>query len=645
MINKKRIKMHAMHPLLVDLTLITVYAAIIMLLFKKMRQPTVLAYLIAGILAGPYFNLIPTVSDEANLTLWADVGVIFLLFSLGLEFGFNKMVSVGKSALITATLNIFLLLFLGYYAGLFLGWNKINSFFLGSMISMSSTTIIIKAFDDLKMTKERFTDLVFGVLIVEDMMGILLLALLPSIAVGKGFHLEALWPAALKLITFLVLCFIAGIYLLPTILKKLEHFLDDEMLLIFSIALTLSMVWFASYFGFSSALGAFIMGSVLSETIVIHRIQKVLKPLKDFFGAVFFVSVGMMVDPKMFITYAYPILIITLLVVSSKAILSVFGFLISGQNLKISVQGGLSLAQVGEFAFIIAALGNHLKVLDGFVYPIIVAVSVVTTFLTPIMIQSSVRIYRGLKKILPQKLLKKIDKTSQMPNSTITEEKLWIELFKGYFIRILLFSLILYAVLAFFSQVVQPLTRLCFTKRIVLTLLVLVIMSPFLKGLTGRNMVLTEGFYKFLIKIGLKKTPILPFCKEGENQNCTPTSKSLFKGALTKNKDKIKTLLISDERVAKIYAVLWYARYANRLPLLILTSCKLFLVVFFILTALHRFLTKNTEVSFILLAVLLFMISRSGWLFRQYLKIEKQFLHNLKGKSNADKHQTKGESL
>ncbi len=634
--------MHGLHPLITDLMLITVYAAITTLIFKKLKQPTVLGYLLAGIFAGPYLNFLPTVSDTENLNLWADIGVIFLLFSLGLEFSFNKMVSVGKSALLTATLNIFLLLFLGYYVGLFLGWSTIDSFFLGSMISMSSTTIIIKAFDDLKIKKQKFTDMVFGVLVIEDIMGILLLVLLPTIAIGKDIDGSELGLSALKLITFLILCFVVGIYIIPTILKKLADFLNDEMLLLVSIALALSMVSLAVYSGFSSALGAFIMGSLLSETGVITRIENVIKPLKDFFGAVFFVTVGMMVNPQMFVTYAYPIFIITLVVLIGQPCCSIFGFVISGQNLKTSVQGGCSLSQVGEFAFIIASLGMSLHVLDDFVYPIIVAVSVITTFLTPVMMKSANKVYKLLDKMLPQKWRDYIDQAAKTEVTTMTEEKLWRALFKSYFIRIILFSLILYAIIALFARVVRPFAALYLPNvpmRILLTATVLLVMAPFLKGLIGWNFIVVDAINAFLIKLHLKKAPSTDgeiICDENNQpENCVPSHQSLFKNVLKDNKETFKTLLISNERIAKIYAVLWYARPVNRLPLLVLTSFRLLLVMFFIMTAVHQFLTENTKMTLFLLVVSLFIISQSKWLLSQYLKMEKQFLYNLNGEQSS----------
>lgn len=628
--------MHGLHPLIIDLTLIAVYAAITTLICKKLHQPMVLGYLLAGIFAGPYFNFVPTVTDRANLALWADIGVIFLLFGLGLEFSFKKMVSVGKSAMITATLNIFLMLFVGYYIGLFLNWTAIDSFFLGSMISMSSTTIIIKAFDDLNIKKQKFTDLVFGVLVIEDIMGILLLVLLPTVAIGTGINGQELGLGILKLLLFLVVCFIIGIYLVPTVLKKLADFLNDEMLLIVTMALCLSLVCLAVYSGFSSALGAFIIGSILSETGVVKRIEGVIKPLKDFFGAVFFVTVGMMVDPSMFIEYAYPIFIITLVVLIGKVAFSVFGFVISGQNLKTAIYSGFSLAQVGEFAFIIAALGMSLGVIDNFVYPIIVAVSAITTFLTPIMIKSSGYMYKLAEKYLPQKWKDYIDQSAKPGVTTVTEEKLWKLLFKSYFLRMVLFSVILYAIIAFVDRIVRPYAAMILPdvpKRIFLTILAFVMMAPFLKALTSWSFVIPDLFNKILIKLHLKPKP--ETCEEkceGDlpiNSVCVPSSQVLRQEVLKEN--AVSTFLVSNQRIARIYAVLWYDRPANRLPLLILTGLRLLLAAFFIATAVYQLLTENPKAVFVLLVFSVLLITQSKWLLNQYLKIENQFLSNLQG--------------
>lgn len=654
--------MHGLHPLIIDLTLITIYAAITTLLFKKLKQPMVLGYLLAGIFAGPYFNLVPTVTDRANLSLWADIGVIFLLFSLGLEFSFKKMLAVGKSAMITATLNILLMLFVGYYVGMLIGWTTTDSFFLGSMISMSSTTIIIKAFDDLNIKKQKFTDLVFGVLVIEDIAGILMLVLLPALAVGKGINGGEISFSVLKLMAFLILCFVTGIYLIPSALRKLKDFVNDEMLLLVAVALCLSMVFLAVYFGFSSALGAFIMGSILSETGVIERVEHIIKPLKDFFGAVFFVTVGMMVNPQMFITYAYPIFIITIVVLSGMVIFSTFGFVISGQNLKTALSGAFSLAQVGEFAFIIATLGMSLGVLDDFVYPIIVAVSVITTFLTPIMIKSAPKAQKLLEKSLPEKWLTFINQNAKSHTEASQEEKLWLDLFKISFIRIFIFSFILAAIIVVVNLWIRPYALAWLPNlaaRAITTFIALLLMSPFLTGLIGRNTIPTTG-----IKTAINKLPatsklyaaqklttaiaqkIAAVCKQtafgnkSAKQNDNSAQKHVFmmpqhiKTVIKENtetvRDSVKNI-ISKDRISKIYTQLWFANKSNRPSLLILTSIRLLFVSFFIVTAIHMFLTENPKFIFLMLLLSVWLLMHSKWLLKQYIKIESRFLDNLNG--------------
>ena len=638
--------MHGLHPLIIDLTLITIYAAITTLLFKKLKQPMVLGYLLAGIFAGPYFNLVPTVTDHANLSLWADIGVIFLLFSLGLEFSVKKMFAVGKSALITATLNIFLMLFVGYYIGMLIGWSTADSFFLGSMISMSSTTIIIKAFDDLNIKKQKFTDLVFGILVIEDIVGVLMLVLLPTLAVGKGINGSEIGMSILKLSAFLILCFVTGIYLIPTILRKIQNFLNDEMLLLVSVALCLTMVYLAVYFGFSSALGAFVMGSILAETGVIQRMEHIIKPLKDFFGAVFFVTVGMMVNPQMFITYAYPIAVITMVVLVGMVVFSIFGLVISGQNLKTAVSCGFSLAQVGEFAFIIATLGMSLKIIDDFVYPIIVAVSVITTFLTPIMIKSSGKAHKLLEKSLPETWLTYINQNSKNNSEASAEEKLWLDLFRSTIIRVFLFSFILAAIIVCVNLWVRPHLHQWLPNlpaRIVTTAIALLLMSPFLKGLIGWNNLPTDKFKTILEKVApLQKIKQLPQFKlpnlklshsktADENpEKSTFTMSRQLSAIIKENTYSVKNI-ISKDRIARLYTDLWLSGKSNRLSLLIVTGIRMLVVSFFIVTAVHQFLTENPKVIFLLLLASIWLIMRSHWLLNQYLKIESRFLDNLNG--------------
>ena len=632
--------MHTIHSLIVDLTLITIYAGITTLLCKKLKQPIVLGYVLAGILAGPYFDLLPTVKDKEDLTLWADIGVIFLLFGLGLEFSFKKMLNVGKAAMITANANIIFMLFIGYNTGLLLGWSTMDSFFLGSMISMSSTTIIIKAFSDLNIKKQKFTDLVFGVLVVEDLVGILMLVLLPTIALGSSINSMELGLSTLKLIFFLILCFITGIYLVPTFLSKIQQFLTDEMLLLITISLCFGMVLLATSSGFSSALGAFIMGSILSETELIGRIEKNLQPLKDFFGAVFFVSVGMMVNPLMFITYGKPIIVITLIVIIGKVLFSCFGFVASGQPLKTSVYGGFSLAQVGEFAFIIASLGMSLNVLSPKVYPIIVAVSVITTFLTPLMIKAAEPAYKTINRTLPEKWANYINKYTSTTALTHSEERLWSALFKNYFLRLTLFSIILYSIIVF-ADVVRPYVREIIPYRIpaniLITCLTFLLMSPFLKALIGWNIITTKFIKDKLGWLFPKKQAeeinlAARYALETPDTNQTEDTKTGIYTALDEKAARLRNFFSGNTQVSKIYYKLWMAKRANRLPLVIMTSFRILITSFFIVTVVHKFLTENTNVTFFLLLLTIFSVSRSRWLLDQYLKIEAQFLSNLKGK-------------
>ena len=630
--------MHSINSLILDLTLITIYAGITTLIFKKLKQPTVLGYVLAGIFAGPYFGLVPTVTDRANLEVWADIGVIFLLFGLGLEFSFKKMMNVGKSALITANTNILFMLFLGYNTGLLLGWSIMDSFFLGSMISMSSTTIIIKAFEDLNIRKQKFTDLVFGVLVVEDIMGILMLVLLPTIALSSTINGKELAQSIAKLAFFLVLCFVIGIYLVPSFLKKIASFLNDEMLLIISICLCFGMVLMATASGFSSALGAFLMGSILAETPIIDRIEKNIKPLQDFFGMVFFVSVGMMVDPAMFITYAEPILVITLIVVVGMVFFSCMGFLFSGETLKTAMHGGFSLAQVGEFAFIIASLGMSIKVLSPQVYPIIVAVSVITTFLTPMMIRAADPAYKYVQKMLPEAVLKRIENTA-IAQETKIEEQRWKLLFKNYFIRLVLLTMISLTIFGLANYFIKPYVHKMLpnlTARIVVTAITLLLMSPFLKAIIGWRTIVppvVRDKIKEVMERRRKNKGDVTSKKNIAQKVVGNTIKlsNLYLQALTD-----KSFFISNHKASAVYYKLWNAKKINRLPLMLMTSFRLLLVLFIVSTVVHQFLTENTKVTLTLAIGSILLLTQSSWLFKQYLKIEHQFLDNLNGQNDSN---------
>lgn len=417
--------------LILDLALVLMTAAVVLLIFKRIKQPLVLGYIIAGYLVGPYFKIFPTVADLGSIEVMSELGVIFLLFGLGLEFSFKKLMRVGGYASITAFIEIIFITISGFLLGRWLGWSTIDSLFLGGMLASSSTTIIIRAFDELGVKSKQFANVVFGVLIVEDIVVILLMVLLSTMAVTQQIQGGEIVYTVLKLVFFLALWFIMGIFLLPTLLKKAKKWLDDENLLLLSIGLCLGMVVLAVHVGFSAELGAFIMGSIVAETTSAEKVEHLVKPIKDLFGAVFFVSVGMMIDPQAIIEYKWAVLAVTLLTFFGKILSTTLGAVISGQPLKQSVRVGLSMAQIGEFAFIVAALGVSLKVTSEFLFPIAVGASAITTFTTPYLIKYADPIYKFIEKILPQKLVHSLNRFSSGAQNIQAETK-WRSLLISY---------------------------------------------------------------------------------------------------------------------------------------------------------------------------------------------------------------------
>lgn len=377
-----------------DLCVIMLTAGIISLLFKLIRQPVVLGYIMAGIVIGPYVCGSSWISHEESVQTWSEIGVLFLLFAMGLEFSFKKLLQVGSTAFISASVILVGMMSCGFVVGRLLGWSDINALFLGGILSMSSTTIVFKALDDMGLSSHQFAKVGFGILVVEDLFAVVLMVLLSSIATTRTFEGGQMLLQVGKLVAYLVLWFVLAIMLIPTFLKRFRKHLNDETLTIISVGLCLGMVLLAVAAGFSSALGAFFMGSILAETLEAERIERLTMPLKNIFGAIFFVSVGMIVNPAQLLTYALPILCITLLVVVGQIVFASCGTLLSGQSLKVSIQTGCSLVQIGEFAFIIAALGESLGVTDQSLYPIVVAVSVITTFITPYVVRSSEPLFR-----------------------------------------------------------------------------------------------------------------------------------------------------------------------------------------------------------------------------------------------------------
>ena len=559
-----------------DLAMILLVAGVTTILFKKINQPLVLGYIIAGFITGPNFSFFPTIADKANVQSWSEIGVIFLLFALGLEFSFYKLKSVGSTAFIATTIIISSMLCVGYGVGHLLGWSHMDSIFLGGMLSMSSTAIIIKAFDDLKLRSESFTEVVVGVLIVEDIAGIAMMVILSTIAVAtSGISTVELLLNVGRLVFFLVLWFVLGMYIIPSFFKRASKLMNDETLVVASIGLCLGMVVIATSLGFSSALGAFIMGSLIAEAPNAEKIERLVCPIKDLFGAVFFVSVGMMVNPSLLVEYAVPVIVLVLTTIFGQLFFSTCGVLASGQNLRTAVHSGFSLTQIGEFSFIIATLGMSLGVISSFLYPIIVAVSVITTFTTPFFIMNAEPCYQRLIKIMPSRMLSWINRhtTSSVNNS---KDKDWKNLLSAYVLHMLIFSTLLTAIAIPADLYLLP--YLCDTLN------------------------LPHGQY---ITAGITLLIMAPI---------------------------LRAVMINRDSTSELYATLWFKRRANHVPLLILLLGKAIVIglslyfVFNILLGLHGLLALAA------IGIAAYFISSSDWLMSEYLRIESRFLVNLNEK-------------
>ncbi len=447
------------NSLISDLALILMLGAVATVVFKMLKQPIVLGYIVAGFLASPHFELLPSVAVEANIEFWAQIGIIVLLFSLGLEFSFKKLVDVGGSAILTALIIVLGMMSLGFVVGKFLGYGLVNSIFLGGMISMSSTTIIIKALTDLNMRQRRFVPMTFAVLIVEDLFAVVMMVILSSIALNNSVQGQEMIVSVLKLSFFLIMWFTVGIFVIPTVFKRFKRYISDEQMLIIAMGLCFAMVLFSINSGFSAALGAFVMGSILAGTIEAERIERLISPVKDLFGAVFFISVGMMVNPMVMTKHWSVIALLAVVVIVGMIVFGTFGMLATGQPLKLAMESGFSLTQIGEFSFIIATLGTGLGVLDKSVYPIIVAVSVITTFTTPFFIKQAVPCYNALYKVLPKSWTRLLngyshDATESERSETVS---LWKSIISRYLVRLIIYSVVIISLIALCRSYLMPL--------------------------------------------------------------------------------------------------------------------------------------------------------------------------------------------
>ena len=503
--------MNSLPAIFSDLALILVTAGVTTVLFKWMKQPLVLGYIIAGLLIGPYFPWFPVINDHESVEIWSEIGMVFLLFAIGLEFSFKKLKKQAGTVGITALTELVSMCIIGFLLGKVMGWSQMDSIFLGAMLSMSSTTIIAKAFDDLKMKGERFTGSVIGVLVVEDLAAILMMVVLSTMAVSAALDGKELMMSVVRLVFFLLVWYVGGVFLIPTILKWARKFMSEETLTVFAVGLCFFMVWLANKAGFSSALGAFIMGSILAETLEAEMIHKLTTPIKNLFGAVFFVSVGMMVNPAILVQYWWQILVITIVVVVLKSLSSGLGMLFSGDNLHNAVRAGMCFGQIGEFSFIIATVGMSFGVIDDFLYPIIVSVSIITTFLTPYLIKGGEPLFHWIEKKVPDSWKNGFGSQEKAVKSTNGEEMTM----KAYLLSQLK-NLVLYA------SIIIALMLICFSlckvvenyvpqpiSGLVSLLVSLVIISPFLwavafkhsmRNITGKLMA-DSGFNRHSIHL------------------------------------------------------------------------------------------------------------------------------------------------
>lgn len=561
-------------PLIADLALILISASLMTLLFKKLKQPLVLGYVVAGFLASPHLSFTPSVMDTANIRTWADIGVIFLLFALGLEFSFKKIVKVGGPAIIAACTIIFCMILVGVAVGTSFGWKRMDCIFLGGMIAMSSTTIIYKAFDDLGILKKQFTGLVLSVLILEDILAIVLMVMLSTMAVSNNFEGTEMLESVAKLLFFLILWFVVGIYLIPELLKRCRKLMSDETMLIVSLGLCFGMVVVAAHTGFSAAFGAFIMGSILAETLEAEHIEQLVKPVKDLFGAIFFVSVGMMVDPGMIVEYAIPILVITLAVIVGQSLFGTLGVLLSGQPLKTAMQCGFSLTQIGEFAFIIASLGVSLNVTSHFLYPIVVAVSVITTFLTPYMIRLAEPASNFVDAHMPKRWKGFLDRYTS-GSRAVNHDSLWKRLIVSLVRITVVYSIVCVAIVAVSFRFLVPLCK---------------------EGLPGIWGALVAAFVTILF--------LAPF---------------------------LRAIMIKKNHSME-FVTLWNDNRGNRAPLVATIVLRILLAVSFVMFVIAGLFKMSVGLVFGVALLLVIVMILSRQLKRQSILIERKFFQNLRSR-------------
>lgn len=574
--------------LIQDLALILVVAGIVTLLFRKLRQPLVLGYIVAGFLVSPHMPYIMSVVERRNIQTWADIGVMFLLFSLGLDFSFKKIMKMGASPMISACSIIFCMTVLGICVAHAFGWSRMDCIFLGGMLAMSSTTIIFKAFDDMSLRQHHFASVVISVLILEDILAIVMMVMLAAISGGNNPDGGEMAQSILRIVFFLVLWFVVGIFAIPLFLRHIRKLMSNETLLIVSLGLCCLMAVISAKAGFSSAFGAFVMGSILAETVEADKIGRIVEPVKNLFGAIFFVSVGMLVDPSILISYYIPILSIVLTIIIGQSVFGSFSFLLGGESLRNAIRCGFSMAQIGEFAFIIASLGLSLGVISDFLYPVVVAVSVITTFLTPYMMKASVPCYGYLERHLPKRLQRSITLMSgRDPQHSDSDKGNWHKLLRAMVINTMIYSILSIAVIA-----------------ITITMLL-----PFLRSVipSSTNSSMPSTWIANLLCGIVTIIAISPFLRA----------------------------IVMKKNHSEEFQALWSENRINRFPLVFTIICRTIIAmafVFYVCNYLTHF-TNAILITVAVIAIVLMVMSRK--LKRHSIRLERLFVMNLRSRDIA----------
>ena len=586
--------MSELPELVQDLALILVVAGFVTLLFKKLKQPLVLGYIVAGFLVSPHMSYTMSVVDQGDIQTWADIGVIFLLFSLGLDFSIKKILKMGASPIIAACTIIFSMMVLGIIVGHSFGWKEMDCIFLGGMVAMSSTTIIYKAFSDMGLTQQGFASTVMSVLILEDILAIVMMVMLSTVASGNSPDGVQLLGSIMKIGFFLVLWFVVGLFAIPLFLRSVRKILNSETLLIVSLGFCCLMAVISTQVGFSAAFGAFVMGSILAETVEADKIIRLVDPVKNLFGAIFFVSVGMLVKPQVIVEYAIPILLLVITILVGQALFGTLGYLLGGQTLKNAMRCGFSMAQVGEFAFIIATLGKSLGVISEFLYPVVVAVSVITTFLTPYMIRAAEPCYNVLVKHLPKRWVRRLThiQTNNAGESASTNN-LWKALMKKMIFNTLIYGILSAAVIAIMFSAALPICRNLSIKW------------------TGSHWIGNAvcGFLTILF--------IAPFLRS----------------------------IVMKQNHSEAFKALWTDRRINRLPLTATILARVLIALSFIFYVCN-YLTRFKNALMIAVAVgLLILMLLSRWLKKRSITLERLFIQNLQSRDIEAQKQGKKKPL